>query len=151
MESELEGNHGNQESFMGALSPHTPDDCGDSNPYAYVQPTIEPPPVRRLRHVGGSSAGQTRSDAFASSGGGREGLGKNVNIHDPSVKSVIALDMQQKVRLKMATNAVTSVPDWNGTAEDWYEFSTQVIRLMANAGCDIVCRPEYSSVAIAMK
>ena len=59
--------------------------------------------------------------------------------------------MRDKARIKMSNNAVTSIPEWDGTGETWSDFSTQFLRLMTVAGYDIVCRPHYHQMAMSRK
>jgi hypothetical protein len=103
-----------------------------------------------LSHVGGFSNIRMRSDKFASSGGGPGGLGPGKNIHHPSVKSDAAKAVQEKARAKMATNAITTIPDWCGSPRRWRAFAKHFLRLMTMAGFDIVCRPSYTSVATSL-
>jgi hypothetical protein len=103
-----------------------------------------------LSHVGGFSNMRMRFDKFASSGGGPGGLGPGKNIHHPSVKSDAAKAVQEKARAKMATNAITTIPDWCGSPRRWRAFAKHFLRLMTMAGFDIACRPSCTSVATSL-
>ena len=100
------------------------------------------------RHVGRPSA-PTLSDNFAEGGGGPGGLGdgKNIHLH----KSAAALNIQLKARVKMATAAITDTPVWDGTVEEWFDFSEAFLIQMAAAGFDIVCRPKFLEKAHDLK
>ena len=100
-----------------------------------------------VRHAGGQSERDQISSKYASDGGGTGGFGIGKNIHDPQLKSAAALKQQETVRLKMVTNASVKIPEWNGEAEDWFDFSPLFIRRMENAGYDCVCLPDFLETA----
>jgi hypothetical protein len=99
------------------------------------------------RHAGGQSERDQISSQCASDGGGPGGFGIGENIHDPQLKSAAALKQQETVRLKMVTNASVKIPEWNGEAEDWFDFSPLFIRRMENAGYGCVCLPDFLETA----
>jgi len=99
------------------------------------------------RHAGGQSERDQISSQYASDGGGTGGFGIGKNIHDPKLKSTAALKQQETVRLKMVTNASVKIPEWNGEAEDWFDFSPLFIRRMENAGYGCVCLPDFLETA----